>query len=99
MTQWIPPLLVVGFIAWMIPVILKSRYEFTIVVKHGNAHRQAGRVTAAFVAAVSEICQTSGIERGWVGGVRREKIIGLRFSHEFPRPVQQRIRNEWQIAR
>ena len=58
-----------------------------------------GKVTAAFLAEVAEVCREAGIRRGWLGGIRKGKRTVLVFSWHFPRGIRQRLRNLWAIHR
>ena len=58
-----------------------------------------GKVTAAFLAEVAEVCREAGIRRGLLGGIRKGKRTVLVFSWHFPRGIRQRLRNLWAIHR
>ena len=98
MGEWTINVLVIGFFAWVIWSILQSQYAFEIRVKNGQPHIRKGKVTRAFLTRVAEVCQESGVLRGWIGGVPRGRRIALRFSRHFPPGTQQRLRNEWQAT-
>ena len=82
----------VGALCWF---AAQSRYEFIITIDGGVARTTRGKVTANFFRQVAEACRRNGVERGWVGGVRKGKRIALVFSGHFPKNCQQQIRNEW----
>jgi hypothetical protein len=98
MSEWLIKALVIGVGAWVAWSILQSRYVFEIRIKGGKARVRRGKVTSTFLGRVAEACRTDGVARGWIGGVRRGRRTALRFSHDFPPGLQQRIRNEWQAA-
>jgi hypothetical protein len=58
-----------------------------------------GKVTAAFLHELAEVCQENGVRRGWLGGIRKGRRTVLVFSWHFPRHVRQRLRNLWTIHR
>jgi hypothetical protein len=99
MTDWLIQLLVIAFVVWMAWHFLRRRYVFEIRVDDGHPRVRKGKVTAAFVSQLTEACQSSGVVRGWIGGVRRGRQVALHFSREFPANLQQRLRNEWQLSR
>jgi hypothetical protein len=76
-------------------VALWHRYAFVLRVKRGYPRVVKGKVAGPFLEEVADICRAAGLQRGWVGGVRRGKRIVLVFSWHIPAPVQQRLRNLW----
>jgi hypothetical protein len=90
--------LVVCFVLWVAWCILQPRYVFEIRIRGGQAYVRRGKVTRAFLARVAEACQASGVTEGWVGGVQDGRRTALRFSRQMPPGLQQRLRNEWQMA-
>lgn len=98
MGEWAIKTLVVAFFAWVIWSILRPRYLFEIRVEAGRAVARKGKVTQAFLDSVTEICRDAGVHNGWIGGEKRNLGSSLRFSRQFPRGVQQRLRNEWHAA-
>jgi hypothetical protein len=78
-------------------VALWHRHAFIVRIKRGTPRVVKGKVAGPFLEEVSDVCRASGIQRGWVGGIRRGKRIVLAFSWHFPRPVKQRLRNLWVI--
>ncbi len=86
------PLLLIGAAA---AAYLWHRHAFIVRIKHGAPRMVKGKVTAAFLDEVMDICRESGIRRGWVGGLWRGKRIVLVFSWHFPARVRQRLRNLW----
>ena len=83
-------LVVTGF--WF---AFKPRYDFAIRIQQGVPMVTHGKVTAAFLLEVAEVCRQLGVQRGWVGGVRRGRKIMLSFSRRMPEAARQRLRNLW----
>lgn len=98
MAEWLIKALVLGFFVWLIWSFVQSQYAFEIRIHRGQPRVRKGKVTAAFLEQVAEVCRESGVARGWIGGARRGSRIALRFSRHFPPGPQQRLRNEWQAA-
>ena len=98
MAEWMLKLLVIGFAAWVLWSICQTRYEFMIRIEGGRPRVLKGRVTSSFVAHVAEVCQSAGVTRGWVGGVRIGRLVALRFSRHIPPGPRQQLRNEWLAA-
>ena len=98
MGEWLIQALVIGFVAWVVWSILQPRYVFEIRITGGQPRVRRGKVTPAFLGQVAEVCQTDGVARGWICGVRAGRRTALRFSRAFPPGLQQRLRNEWQAA-
>ena len=88
-------ILLVGFffgVAWS---LFQPRYRFVIRIEGGRPRIRKGKVTAAFLDHVADVCREHGIARGWIGGLPQDRRIALRFSRHFPPGSQQRLRNEW----
>jgi hypothetical protein len=83
-------LVVAGF--WL---AFQPRYAFVVHIKQGELRVAKGKVTAAFLRLVGEVCGEFGVSRGWVGGVRRGRRLRLAFSRHVPEPCRQRLRNLW----
>ena len=73
--------------------------RFLVVVAAPLPRVIKGKVTAAFLAEMAEVCREAGIRRGWVGAIRKGKRTLLVFSWHFPRGIRQRLRNLWAIHR
>jgi uncharacterized membrane protein YqiK len=78
-------------------VALWHRHAFILRIKRGTPRVVKGKVAGPFLEEVTDVCRAAGIQRGWVGGMRRGKCIVLAFSWHFPMPVKQRLRNLWVI--
>ncbi len=98
MGEWAVPLLVIGFVAWVLWSIVQPRYTFEIRIRDGQPQARKGQVTPAFLHHVAETCRSAGVVQGWIGGVQRGRQATLRFSRHFPPNVQQHLRNEWFAA-
>jgi hypothetical protein len=98
MGEWVVRALVIGFVAWLLWSVLQSRYAFEIRVVGGQPRVRKGKVTAAFLGRVADVCREGGVARGWIGGVRYRTRTALRFSRHFSPALRQRLRNEWQSA-
>jgi hypothetical protein len=85
-------LVAVGFVWWALvqPVAL-----FVVTVRAGRAVTTRGNATAAFVAAVGDVCREFGISSGAVRGIPTGPRVALRFTAHFPPAAQQRLRNWW----
>jgi hypothetical protein len=98
MVEYLLEILLLAFVGWVFWMLIQARYVLVIRVRGGRPVVQKGKVTAAFLAEVADICRESGVASGWVGGVRQGKRVALRFSRHFPPGVQQRLRNEWMLV-
>src|SRR2546423_13866593 len=81
--------LVVAAAWWWAP----SRDHFVVRVDNGVARAVRGKVTAAFLREVGEICQEYGVRRGEVYGQMWRRRVRLSFSRTLPPPRQQRLRD------
>jgi len=73
----------------------RLRYAFLLSIHSGKVFVRQGKVTAAFLDQVRQLCSEHGISRGWIGGVRERRRIRLVFSRSLPPDCQQRVRNLW----
>jgi hypothetical protein len=99
MVEWTVRLLALGFAALLTYELLQQRYTFKVRISAGKARVVRGKVTAAFVERITEVCQEFDVTRGWVGGVAHGKRITLHFSRSFAQAPRQRLRNEWLVIR
>jgi hypothetical protein len=90
---WFPILLITAAVL----VALWHQHAFIVRLKRSGPRVIKGKVTAAFLDELLEICRSAGVNRGWLGGLRRGKRIVLVFSWHFPAPVRQRLRNLWAL--
>jgi hypothetical protein len=97
MTDWAIRLLVVGLAASLLWALIQQRYIFKIHIKSGRPRIAKGKVTAAFLARITDVCQEFDVRRGWIGGVAHGKRIVLHFSRSFSPTPRKRLRNEWHI--
>jgi hypothetical protein len=91
------PLLVLALLAAVVLVAWWHRHAFIVRMKHGKPRLLKGKLTAAFLEELAEVCRESGVRHGWLGGIRRGKRISLVFSWHFSAPVRQRLRNLWML--
>jgi hypothetical protein len=89
-------LLVTVGIAWL---AARRQYVFVVQLAGGEPKLARGKVTAAFLRELREVCQQARVARGWVGGVGRGKQVTLEFSGDIPPPLRQRLRNLWLLHR
>jgi hypothetical protein len=87
----------VALIAAAVLVALWHQHAFIVRLKRSGPRVIKGKVTAAFLQEVLEICDSAGVRRGWLAGLRRGKRIVLVFSWHIPAPVRQRLRNLWAL--
>jgi len=80
-------------------VLIWYELRFLVYVAGPLPRVLKGKVTAAFLAEVTEVCREAGIRRGLLGGMRKGKRTVLVFSWHFPRGIRQRLRNLWAIHR
>ncbi|HLW66526.1 MAG TPA: DUF3634 family protein [Gemmataceae bacterium] len=99
MAELLLEIVLIGFAGWVVWMLLQPRYVFEIRLQQGKPLVRKGKVTAAFLAEVAAICRDDHVSAGWIGGVMRGKRVALRFSRHFPPGAQQRLRNEWMLAR
>jgi hypothetical protein len=97
MTAEIALLFPVALVAAAVLVALWHQHAFIVRLKRSGPRVIKGKVTASFLEEVVDICRTSGVCHGWLGGLRRGKRIVLVFSWHFPTPVRQRLRNLWAL--
>jgi hypothetical protein len=88
---------VVAFAVAAFWLAFRPRYVFRIRIEAGVPGVASGKVTAAFLLEIAEVCRQLGVRRGWVGGVRRGRKIVLAFSRGMPPAAQQRLRNLWTL--
>jgi hypothetical protein len=86
---------VLGAFAWGVWAAVQPRFEFKIRIADGRPLVRKGKVTAAFLSRVADVCRESDVSHGWIGGERHGRRVALRFSRDFPSGSQQRLRNEW----
>jgi hypothetical protein len=86
---------VLGAFAWGVWAAVQPRYDWKIRIAGGRPLVRKGKVTAAFLSHVADVCRETGVSRGRIGGERRGRRVALRFSRDFPPGSQQRLRNEW----
>jgi hypothetical protein len=93
--EWWAQLFGLGVLVAVVWMALQPRCAFVIRIAHGIPRPVRGKVTAAFLEQVREVCQQNGVKRGTVRGLIRGRRIALGFSRNIPPGGQQRLRNWW----
>ena len=93
--EWWGQLLALGVIVVAACIALQPRCAFVIQIAQGTPKAVRGKVTAAFLEQVREVCEQQGVRRGMVRGRIRGRRIVLGFSPSIPPNGQQRLRNWW----
>jgi hypothetical protein len=93
--EWWTQLLGVGVIVAAVWIALQPRCAFVIQVARGIPKAVRGKVTAAFLEQVREVCQQHDVQYGTVRGLIRGRRISLGFSRNIPPGGQQQLRNWW----
>jgi len=93
--EWWAQLLGLGIIGGAVWIALQPRSAFVIQIVQGNPKAVRGKVTAAFLEQVHEVCQQNDVRYGTVKGLIRGRRISLGFSRSIPPAGQQRLRNWW----
>jgi hypothetical protein len=83
--------LIVGVLWWA----FQPRYVFIVRIQSGRPRVIRGKVTAAFLDAVDDVCTQHHVQSGAVRGVERGRRTSLAFSAGIPKACQQRLRNLW----
>ncbi len=89
------PVLILAAVAAGIWLLARPSAVFVVRVRGGHAEATSGNVTAAFLAAVAEVCREFNIQSAEIHGVARGRRISLWFSSNFPPAARQRLRNWW----
>src|SRR5262249_4336862 len=71
--------------------------HFVVRIDSGAARLVRGKVTAALLRQVEEICQEHGVRGGEVYGRLWGRRVRLSFSRGIPPACRQRLRNVWPI--
>ena len=93
--EWWGQLLALGVIVAAAWIALQPRCAFVIQIAQGIPKAIRGKVTAAFLEQVREVCEQHGVRRGIVRGLICGRRIVLGFSPSIPSAGQQRLRNWW----
>jgi hypothetical protein len=97
--DYLPPVLVGAFLLLAAWLFLQPRYDFTIRITDGQPHLGKGKVPAAFLGEVGEVCREHGVTRGAIHGIRKGPHLTLAFSGRIPKSCQQQLRNLWALPR
>jgi hypothetical protein len=72
--------------------------QFVVRIDDGAARLVRGKVAAAMLRQVEEICREHGVRRGEVyGRLWGRRRVRLAFSRGIPPACRQRLRNVWPI--
>jgi hypothetical protein len=93
--EWWGQLLAVGVIVAAVWIALQPRCAFVVQISQGLPKAVRGKVTAAFLEQVREVCERNGVRQGMVRGLIRGRRIALGFSSSIPPAGQQQLRNWW----
>jgi hypothetical protein len=73
----------------------RPRSAFLVRLVDGSPRAVRGKVTAAFLAEIRDVCRRHCVNSGAIRGVMRNGRIALSFSGPFPPGCQQQLRNTW----
>jgi Protein of unknown function (DUF3634) len=93
--EWWAQVLALGVIVVAAWIALQPRCAFVIQISQGLPKATSGKVTAAFLEQVREVCQQNSVQHGRIRGLIRGRRIVLGFSASVPPAGQQRLRNWW----
>lgn len=94
-SEWWGQFLALGVIMATAWIALQPRCAFVIQIAQGIPKAVRGKVTAAFLEQVREVCEQHSVRQGMVRGLIRGRRIVLSFSASIPPAGQQRLRNWW----
>jgi hypothetical protein len=92
------PLVVAAIAVAVWWVISRPAAVFVVRVRDSRAAATHGKVTDAFLAAISEVFAEFNLASGEVRGIPRGKRLALWFSTNIPPPACQRLRNWWGMS-
>jgi hypothetical protein len=78
-------------------LVFRPKYDVMIRIRRGECRLTQGKLTAAHLKVVAEICAEHGIQEGWIGTIRRDRRSTLRFSKNVPEECRQQLRNLWPV--
>ncbi|MBI3469026.1 MAG: DUF3634 family protein [Planctomycetes bacterium] len=87
--------LAVGLVLAVCWIAIRPRYTFVVRIKAGSPRVTRGKVAVTFLRRIAEVCERNRVQRGWVGGIQKERRIALAFSRHIPPDCRQQLRNEW----
>jgi hypothetical protein len=88
---------ILGIVTILLWLILRPRSAFVVRIEEGVPRTVKGGVPQAFLDDLATVCRVEGLVRGRVTGALRGHSIVLAFSRRIPPPVQQQLRNAWQL--
>ena len=72
-----------------------AQAAFIVRVRAGSAKVVKGKLTAAFIQELEDVCRQNQIKYVTLRGVRRGRRVALVFSPSIPMSCQQQLRNVW----
>ena len=96
--SWWVLLAVVAVAAGLVWLAQRPPCTFVVRVAAGGPRAVRGTVTAAFLAAVREVCARHGVTWAEVRGEPRGQRIALVFSRSLPPAARQQLRNWWAMS-
>src|SRR5205823_14121653 len=93
--EWWAQLLALGVIVAAAWIALQPRCAFVIQIAQGIPKAVRGKVTAALLEQVREVCEQHSVRQGMVRGLVRGRRIALVFSASIPPVGQQLLRTWW----
>ncbi len=95
MPDWLILLALFCVCAWFLRDRFKPPPAFQIRFYEGRPQVITGKVTQQFLKDLTRVVVAAGLRQGTLTGLQQTGRIVLKFSREFPEPVQQQIRNMW----
>jgi hypothetical protein len=95
---WAVELGLVAFVAWGIWKACRPRPNFVVRIADGVPRVARGKVTAAFLQEIGEVCRRHEVASGEVRGLEHDGRIALAFSGRVPEPCRQQLRNLWNLS-
>jgi hypothetical protein len=88
-------LCIAALVFWLVS---RPQAVFVVSIRGGQPEATHGKVTAAFLTAVAELCGEHQVTSGEVRGLARGRRISLWFSDGVPAGFQQQLRNWWALS-
>ena len=93
--EWWAQVLALGVIVVAAWIALQPRCSFVIQISQSLPKAVRGKVTAAFLEQIREVCEQNEVRYGTIRGLIRGRRILLGFSRNIPPSAQQKLRNWW----
>jgi len=88
-------LLAVIAVVWL---TVRPLAVFVVRIQRKVPQATQGKVTAAFLGEIAELCRQHGVDTGEVRGVACGRRISLWFSGGVPASFRQQLRNWWALS-